>query len=111
MRKDEKKLPDEIPIQMAIDPTTGRDITGEVISRRLKELDKEADEIIESALKEVKKFPNKKIRIYEKYYWEIHQRLGVGSIGPATAAAGPLMYEKLDILAEKLEIKEEDRII
>jgi hypothetical protein len=106
----EKKPPDKMPIQMVIDPTTGKDITSEVISRRLRELNIKADEIISLSLKEVKKFPNKKMEIYEKFYWEIHQRLGVGSIGPVTAAAGPLMYKKLDLLAEKLEIREKDKL-
>ncbi len=110
MKEVEKKRPDEIPVQKAIDPTTGRDITYEVITQRLKELDIVGNEIIKAALEEIKKFPDKKKEIYENAYWEIHEKIGTGSIGPATAAAGPLMYEKQDVLAEKLEIEEKDRL-
>jgi hypothetical protein len=111
MKKDEKKPPNDMPVQMAIDPETGRDITGEVISRRLKELDIVGDEIIESAMSEYKKFPDKKMEIYEKAHWEIHEKIGTGSIGPATAAAGPLMYEKKAKLADMLNIEEKDRLM
>ena len=111
MREQEKKEPNEIPVQKAIDPTTGRDITYEVITQRLKELDVVGDEIIKAAVEEFKKFPDKKKEIYENAYWEIHEKIGTGSIGPATAAAGPLMYDKLDLLADKLEIEEEDRLL
>ncbi len=109
--KEKKETPEErVPVQMAIDPITGRDITGEVISRRLKELEVVANEIIKIALEKIKKEPEKKKEIYEEAYWEIHQELGMGSIGPATAAAGPLMYKKMDELAEQLEIAENDKI-
>ena len=108
----EKKEPyeNDIPIQMAIDPETGRDITGELISRRLKELEIVADEIIKSAVKKFEQEPAKNKEIYEEAYWEIHQKLGDGSIGPATAAAGPLMYAKMDVLADLLGITEDNRI-
>ena len=112
MREEEKKkLPreDEM-VQMAIDPTTGRDITGEVISRRLKELEVDANNFISEAVKEYEVTPEKNKEIYEKYYWKIHEKLGVGSIGPATAAAGPLMYSKMDELAALLNVPDEERI-
>lgn len=110
MKEEESKKRDEPLVQMAIDPTTGRDITGEVITRRLKELEIVAEDIIKLALEEYQASPDKNKEIYEKYYWEIHQKLGMGSIGPATAAAGPLMYEKMEKLAKLLVIKEKDMI-
>ena len=110
MKNDKKEKRDEPLVQMAIDPETGRDITGEVISSRLKELEIVAEDIINTALEEYKISPEKNKEIYEKYYWEIHQKLGVGSIGPATAAAGPLMYEKMEKLGKLLEIDEKDII-
>ena len=110
MRDDEKKPPDDIPIQMAIDPITGRDITAEVIHRRLQELDVVGENIIKSALEELGQFPTKKREIYEKAHWELHEKIGTGSIGPATAAAGPLMYKKMEKLADAFDIKEQDRL-
>jgi len=110
MKEEKKKKRDEPLVQMAIDPTTGRDITGEVIGTRLKELEIVADDIINVALEEYKKSQDKNKEIYEKFYWEIHQKLGMGSIGPATAAAGPLMYEKMEKLAKLLDIDEKDMI-
>ncbi len=97
-------------IQKIIDPITGKDITAEHIHQRLIELEKVANDIITNAVEESKKHPDKIKTIYTKFYWEIHQRLGVGSIGPATAAAGPLMYTKMDELASKLGISKEKRI-
>lgn len=90
--------------QRIIDPTTGRDITGEYINNRLKELEQIADEIIRHAIIEYKNDKSKKNNIYQKAYWEIHDKLGMGSIGPATAAAGPLMEKKLRKLAIVLEV-------
>jgi hypothetical protein len=54
--------------------------------------------------------PGKTRRIYESTYYEIHEKLGSGSIGPATAVASGLMAEKKVELAEVLGIKAEDRI-
>ena len=68
-----------------------------------------ADEIIEHAVEEYRKDPDRRGEIYEKAYLELHERLGMGSIGPATAAAGPLMNNKKRRLAELLDIAEEDR--
>jgi len=110
--KDEKSsipINEEI-IQKCIDPSTGRDITAEHISERLKELEEVASDIIRRASQDYHRNPENSKIIYEKYYWEIHQKLGVGSIGPATAAAGPLMYSKMDELANILKISLEQRI-
>jgi len=111
MKEEKPQIPGEDEmIQKCIDPITGRDITAEHISQRLTELEKIAVDIVNKAIEEYKKNTDGKHTIYEKYYWEIHQKLGVGSIGPATAAAGPLMYSKMDELANKLGISKEERI-
>ena len=111
MKEEKPQIPKEDEmIQKYIDPITGRDITSEHINKRLSELEKIAVAIINKAIKEYKKNPDGKYIIYEKYYWELHQKLGVGSICPATAAAGPLMYSKMDELAIKLGISKEERI-
>ena len=89
MKEKDKMIIDESLTQRVIDPNTGRDITGEYITQRLKELEIVADKIILSALKEFKQDQSNKKKVYEKAYWEIHNKLGMGSIGPATAAAGP----------------------
>lgn len=108
MKEKDKTIIDESLTQRVIDPDTGRDITGEYINQRLNELEIVAEKIIQSALKEVKQDQTKKNNIYQKAYWEIHNKLGMGSIGPATAAAGPLMEEKKKKLAEVLEIASQD---
>ena len=108
---DEKKKEWEEPlIQKVIDPTTGRDITGEYISGRLKELEKIAEKMVADALKAYEEDPSQKKAIYEKCYWKIHNKLGMGSIGPATAAAGPLMDRMKKKLAESLDVDPKDLI-
>lgn len=97
-------------VQRVIDLKTGRDITGEYISQRLRELGILADEIIQHATSDVETDPENCRRIYEATYWEIHERLGSGLIGPATAVAAGLMEEKKEELADVLGIKAEDRI-
>ena len=67
-----------------------------------------AEKIIQSALNEVRQDQTNKNKIYQKAYWKIHNKLGMGSIGPATAAAGPLMEKKKQKLAEVLEIPSRD---
>ena len=54
--------------------------------------------------------PENRRTIYESTYWEIHERLGSGSIGPATSVASGLMEQKKEELADVLGIKIEDRI-
>ena len=111
MKDDKPQIPreDEM-IQKCIDPITGKDITAEYIHQKLIELEKVANDIILNAIEEFKGNPDKIKAVYERFYWEIHQKLGVGSIGPATAAAGPLMYSKMDELSNKLGISKEERI-
>ena len=107
-RKDE--ITEDHMVQRVIDPDTGKDITGEYINQRLKELDKIADIIIDKAFQDFRKNHNKKAEIYEESYWQIHEKLGMGSIGPATAAAGPLMDSKKQKLAQLLDIDANDMI-
>ena len=103
-KEKEFAINDEHLSQKVIDPATGRDITGEYISNRLKELEKIADKIITQAKQEFESNKSNRKNIYKKAYWEIHEKLGMGSIGPATAAAGPLMEKKWQELACVLEI-------
>ena len=101
---------DEVPVQMVIDLETGKDITGEYISQRLVELGILADKIIRDAASDAEAHPENLRRIYETIYWDIHEKLGTGSIGPATAVASGLMAEKKEELADVLGVKPEDRI-
>jgi len=111
MKEKNNKIQDDSMVQKVIDLETGKDITGEYIGKRLKELEKIADYMIIAAKNECEaKTPQETKAIYERTYWEIHEKLGMGSIGPATAAAGPLMYEKMEKLANELGIAEEERI-
>jgi hypothetical protein len=108
---DERREPPNDVIQMVIDPETGRDITSEHISKRLEELELVADGIIRRALEEAEAAPGRLREIYEAAHREIYERLGVGSIGPATAAAGPLLMDKQWELAEALGIEESERAL
>ncbi|MBY9012132.1 MAG: hypothetical protein KGD70_07150 [Candidatus Lokiarchaeota archaeon] len=108
MKEKDKRIIDESLTQRVIDPNTRRDITGEYINQRLKELEIVAEKIIQVALKEYMQDQSKKKNIYQKAYWKIHNELGMGFIGPATAAAGPLMEEKKHKLGEVLEIDYQD---
>lgn len=99
----ENRPPDEDMVQRCIDLETGEDITGRYIAQRLKELEQLADKIIARAEAEYKHNPEKKDRIFVRHFDEIYEKLGQGSIGPATAAAGPLMQDKQERLAEKLD--------
>ena len=108
MNKENPREPDDYLTQKVIDPNTGRDITGEYISNRLEELETEAEAMINDAITKLAANPIKKLDIYQKTYWLIHEKLGMGSIGPATAAAGPLMAQMKQKLAEELEIDDKD---
>ncbi len=108
MKDEKEKIKDEHMVLRVIDPDTGKDITGEYISQRLEELGKIAEIIIDKAFQDFRKDYNKKAEIYEEAYWQIHEKLGMGSIGPATAAAGPLMEKKKHKLAIVLEIDSKD---
>jgi hypothetical protein len=107
-KEEEARPPDDMMDQMVVDLKTGKDITGEYVGQRLKELAVEADEIIERHVERFKEDPSKKMDIFKEGYKEIHERLGQGSIGPATAAAAPLMEEKFQKLADLLGLSEEE---
>lgn len=107
MNEQKKRDPMVGLIEKVIDPTTGKDVTGEIITQRLKELESLANSILRKAEKEFKKQKRKSREIYNKYKGELHQKIGTGSIGPATAAAGPLLYESIEKLEKLLGIKEE----
>jgi hypothetical protein len=108
MKDRKEEITDEHMVQRVIDFETGKDITGEYINQRLEELDKIADVMIDKALQDFRNNQGKKMEIYQEMYWQIHEKLGMGSIGPATAAAGPLMEEKKLKLAKVLEIQSKD---
>jgi hypothetical protein len=110
MKDKKEEITDDHMVQRVIDLDTGKDITGEYIGQRLRELDKIADIIIDKAFQDFRKDSNKKMEIYEETYWQIHEKLGMGSIGPATAAAGPLMERKKQKLAQLLDVDIEDMI-
>ena len=101
---DHEKEGGRVPVQMVIDPETGEDITAKVIATRLRELEIFADGRIDEAGKKAAAAPESTMRIFKEYYWLLHERIGVGSIGPATAAAGPLLETKQRELAERLGI-------
>lgn len=110
MKEQDEKIRDENLTQQVIDPKTGRDITGEYINQRLKKLEIVAENIIQAAIKKFNQDQSNKKNIYQEAYWELHEKLGMGSIGPATAAAGPLMGKKKQKLAEVLAIQDKDRL-
>jgi hypothetical protein len=91
-----KRVREEDMVQRVIDLDTGEDITARYVSRRLRELE-------ELALD-----PTRRDEIHQRYESEMHERIGVGSIGPATAAAGPLLGEKKRELAIRLGVPEEN---
>ena len=103
-----KKRREEDMIQRVIDLKTGEDITARYISRRLGELEELADKLIEKAVEELNSDPVSRDEIYERYESEMHERIGTGSIGPATAAAGPLLSAKKYELAQRLGVPEEN---
>lgn len=74
------------------------------VRRRLAELDVEADAVIDLALRAHAETPAERDELYREAWWELHLRLGQGSIGPATAAAAPLLAEKQATLAARLGI-------
>ncbi len=65
------------------------------IEDRLKELELIADELIQFALWRWEKNPKEKDDVLKETEEYLNQRIGQGSIGPATAAAGPLLIEKV----------------
>lgn len=103
-----KRRHEEDMVQRVIDLKTGEDITARYISRRLRKLEELADELIKRAMEELNSDPASRDEIHERYESEMHERIGVGSIGPATAAAAPLLNEKKRELARRLGVLEEN---
>ena len=103
-----KRRHEEDMVQRVIDLETGEDITAKYVSKRLRELEELADGLIEKAIEELTLDPGRGDDIYERYESEMHERIGTGSIGPATAAAGPLLSAKKYELAQRLGVPEEN---
>lgn len=70
------------------------------IEDRLKELELIADELIQFALWRWEKNPKEKDDILKETEEYLNQRIGQGSIGPATAAAGLLLLKKVKKLQQ-----------
>ena len=70
------------------------------IEDRLIELELIADELIKFALWRWDKNPKEKDNILKETEEYLNQRIGQGSIGSATAAAGPLLIEKVKKLQQ-----------
>ncbi len=83
--------------------------TARYVRRRLAELAAEADTVIDLASRAHTDSPDDRNEIYREAWWELHLRLGQGSIGPATSAAAPLLNEKQTHLAARLGITDELR--
>ncbi len=103
-----KRIREEDMVQRVIDLETGEDITVRYVSRRLRELETLADQLIERAAEELTRDPDRRDEIHERYESEMNQRIGVGSIGPATAVAAGLLSDKKRELATRLGVPEEN---
>lgn len=103
-----KRVREEDMVQRVIDLDTGEDITARYVSRRLHELEELADEMIEKAVEELALDPTRRDEIHQRYESEMHERIGVGSIGPATAVAAGLLSNKKRELARRLGMPVED---
>jgi hypothetical protein len=95
-------------VQKVIDLETGEDITARYISKRLVELEELANTLIDRAVEELTRDPANRDEIYERYESEMNERIGMGSIGPATAVAGPLLSAKKYELAQRLGVHEDN---
>lgn len=76
--------------------------TGAYLGERLREFEKEIDEIISTAAEEYRAFPDRGEQLYKRVLEEIDRILGPGCLGPATAAAAPLAERKRRKAAELL---------
>ncbi len=93
-----KKNDDDYHIRVQKFEIDGKDMTGDVINKRLKELEIAADEIIHFTLWRWEHSPEEKDKIFKETEDYLVQTIGQGSIGPATAAAGPLLEKKINEL-------------
>ena len=81
----------------------GKDITGPYIGEKLEELKAFADSVIVRAEAAYRRRPENKHQIFLEHFRELNGRLAPGAIGPASAAAMPLLQDKQEELAAKLE--------
>ena len=72
--------------------------TSSYINDKLKELELIANELIKFAMWRWERNPKEKDTILKETEEWLNQRIGHGSIGPATAAAEPLLREKIEEL-------------
>ena len=72
--------------------------TSSYINDKLKELELIANELIKFAMWRWERNPKEKDTILKETEDWLNQRIGHGSIGPATAAAEPLLREKIEEL-------------
>ncbi len=94
---------DQMPQQRVVDANTGRDITGQYIREGLEKLEEIGHRLIETAQFLVKRHPDWKEQIYEDFRDWLHIVIGQGSLGPATAAAAPLMRSLQEELARRFD--------
>jgi hypothetical protein len=80
-----------------LDNTTGEH-TSNYIEEKLKELEIIAEEIISFGIWRYEQNPQNKEEIFKETEERLIFRIGHGSIGPATAAAGPLLNKKMNKL-------------
>ncbi len=90
---------DRAPLQRVINPSTGQDITGQYISDGLQKLEDIGRKLIDTAQWLAERHPDWKEVIYEDFREWLHVVIGQGSLGPATAAAGPLLNQMQEELA------------
>ena len=95
-KKDYDKLPIENRKFESINSIKNH--TSSYINDKLKELELVADELIKFAIWRWERNPKEKDTILKETEDWLNQRIGHGSIGPATAAAGPLLREKIEEL-------------
>ncbi len=80
-----------MPLQKVVDAETGQDITGQYIREGLEKLKEIGHRLIETAQFLVERHPDWKENIYEDFRDWLQIVIGQGSLGPATAAAAPLL--------------------
>lgn len=95
-KKDHDKLP--IENQKFQTVNSKQNHTSSYINDKLKELELIADELIKFTMWRWERNPKEKDTILKETEDWLNQRIGQGSIGPATAAAGPLLREKIEEL-------------
>ncbi len=88
-----------VPLQRVVDPGTGRDNTGQYIHEGLQKLEEIGRKLLDTAQWLAERHPDWKEKIYEDFQDWLHIVIGQGSLGPGTAAAGPLLSQMQEELA------------